>query len=174
MSGETCTSCRKSKNLAKCDVCEGIFCKDCVQFLEPGSFSFRKEVPEILTKSRYCGGCFDTHVGPALEAYQEVMVRAKKVFFFFSTQKASIHMLKRAKEKYRVEKCVDRDETILRLGFLAAEQGYNAVFDGDIVYTKVRDNAGYQRTHWSGTAYGALVDGERLEKHLRLYEGAED
>ncbi|MGK5088513.1 hypothetical protein WDW86_13220 [Bdellovibrionota bacterium FG-2] len=144
-------------------------CKDCVQFLAEDSFSFRKDIPEVLTKTRYCGTCFDTHVAPALELYHEVMERAKAVFFFFITQRAAIHLLERTKDKLRVEKCVDRNETILRLGFLAADQGLNAIIEGEIIHQKVRKN-GYQSTLWSGTGYGARVDAERLEKYLKRDE----
>ena len=74
-------------------------------------------------------------------------------------------MLKRSRDKIEVKACVDRNETILRLGFMAAELGYNAVFDAQVIATQVRDNA-YQTTNWSGVGYPAIVDGERLDRHF--------
>ena len=65
--------------------------------------------------------------------------------------------------------CPDRDETILRLAFQAAKGGFNALVQGDVTSRKVR-NHGYQKSVWSGTAFAADVDEEKLNRNDYLEE----
>jgi hypothetical protein len=91
------------------------------------------------------------------------MERAREVYVFFKTQKRAPLMLKKAKETVRVESCEDRDETILRLAFFAAEQGHNAVVGAEVTAEKIR-NAGYQKSKWSGEGLPATIDREKFER----------
>jgi hypothetical protein len=118
-------------------------------------------IPEILGHSRYCGGCFAEHVEPELSLYEEILERAEKVFVFFKTQKKGIPLLKKERHREFVEACPDRDETILRLAYLSASKGFNAVIDVEVTAKKVRNEA-YQTSIWSGSGIPAQVDSSRI------------
>jgi hypothetical protein len=135
--------------------------------MKEGTFSFRKEVPIDLQHDYYCQGCYASTVEPELESYAATMEAAKGVFFFFDTQKKPIPVLGKGTAPVEVAECVDRNETILRLGFQAAEQGFNAVMGAVVEGSQVR-NHGWQKTAWRGRGMPAQVDAERLEKHLYL------
>jgi hypothetical protein len=132
-------------------MCEGPLCVKCDQFLKEGSFSFYTVVPDELKHTHYCTVCYTTHVEPAFESYNALMEKAKGLYFFF------------------VENCPDRDETILRLAFIAAEQGYSAVIEAEVTSKKVRYE-GWQKMMWSGVATPVFVDIEKLERHEQARE----
>lgn len=118
-----------------------------------------------LKHSYYCASCHADQVEPELESYREILARAKEVFFFFETRKNPIQVMRKSSEAVQVTDCVDRDETILRLGFMAASQGFNAIVDAVVTDEKVR-NHGYQKTRWRGRGWPATVDAARLERHF--------
>lgn len=163
MSNEVCISCRRPKASIDCELCHEPVCKGCTRFLEEGTFSFRRKLPESLSHSRYCDPCFASEVEPALEAYREVMEQARGVYIFFTTQKRQPTILKKSNDSIRVEACDDRDETILRLAFMAVEQGYNAVLQVNVTSEKVR-NEGYQTSRWRGIGIPAQVDAAKVER----------
>ena len=158
-----CYSCRRPKANLSCNVCEEPICKACAQFLEVTRFSFLKAIPEELSHTHYCPNCYDAHVAPALESYNEIMERARKVYFFFTTQKRQIPVFRKSREVLKVDGCEDRNETILRLGFFAAEQGHNAIIEAEVTCKTIR-NSGYQKSEWKGTGIAATVDAEKLER----------
>ena len=168
MSNFECVSCRRPKAAFQCGVCDSDICKSCLVFLEESSFSFFTQVPAELGHSRYCAGCWTAHVEPAQERYQEVMNRARDAYFFFTTQRAQIPVLAKATTKVEIKSCTDRDESVLRLAFLAAEQGHNAVLEAEVVSTKVRDE-GYQKTIWKAKGLPVTVDVERIERRSRQH-----
>ncbi|HAR41684.1 MAG TPA: hypothetical protein DCS07_03505 [Bdellovibrionales bacterium] len=147
-----------------CGLCQEPVCKDCETFIEPSSFSFLKKTPEVLTHTHYCQSCYENSAKAALDAYNETMERAHDIYFFFNTQKRPPPIIKKARLSETVENCGDRDETILRLAFFAAQDGYNAIIEADITSTKVR-NGKHQTTIWRGTGTPAQVDSVKLEKH---------
>ena len=165
-SAEICVSCRSPKAQSECGVCFDALCRSCALFLDEATFSFYAELPDELTHSFYCAACHQQHVEPALERYNELIETARVVFFFFETQKQRIPVLDKAKAEVKVEDCADRDETILRLGFQAAQQGFNAILDAVVSSEKIRKGA-YQTTRWSGKGLPVMVDVDKLEKHLR-------
>jgi hypothetical protein len=57
----------------------------------------------------------------------------------------------------------DRDEAILRLAFLAAEEGFNAILDVNVKSEKVR-NEGWQKMRWSGSGLPVGVDAAKIER----------
>jgi hypothetical protein len=164
-----CVSCRKPQAQHECALCFEPVCKSCEFFLEEGTFAFLQSVHEDLRHSYYCAACYDRTVEPALAAYREKIEEAKQVFFFFDSRKKPIQVLKRAREIIEVTHCLDRDETILRLGFMAAELGFNAIVDAEVKGEKVRDH-GFQKLNWRGKGWPAKVDRERLERHLAQEE----
>jgi hypothetical protein len=167
MEAQTCSDCRKPKASQTCGVCEEAFCKKCSEMVSPGDFSFLSKTPEILTRKIYCHACYDREVLPEKERYDEILARAKMVFVFFKTQRKQIPLIRKSKIPIVVETCDDRDETILRLGFLAAEQNHNAIIEVDVNSKKLR-NEGYQTSTWSGTAFPADVDGNKVERDDQL------
>jgi hypothetical protein len=164
-----CISCRKLKAQLECEACEEAVCKNCSQILAKETFAFLEEVPEALSKALYCNSCFDHVVAPELEQYQETLDRAKQVFVFFTTQRKEIPLIKRSKIVVSVKDLPDRDEAILRLGFQAAKQDYNAITEVTVLATKIR-NGGYQTSSWSGSGIPANVDAEKMDRQDRLNE----
>jgi hypothetical protein len=88
--------------------------------------------------------------------------RARSVFFLDKPRRRPLPILKKSADALSVTGCADREETILRLGFLAAEKGFNAVIRAEVFPKKIR-NAGYQKMEWTGTGFPAVVDEERIE-----------
>ena len=162
MSDLGCVSCRKAKTNFVCEICEGDVCKSCVQVLDAKSFSFLEKIPADLAHRNYCGACYDEKVTPELESYSEIMERAEKIFVFFKTQKKEIPLIKKSKEKYTVVDQFDRDETIMRLAFFAAQSKFNAIIEVDVFSSKLRNGA-YQTSRWQGTGIGADIDGKRQD-----------
>lgn len=139
-----------------CGICQEAVCKQCVQFLEEGSFSFLKQVPDRLNHTTYCGPCFDEKIAPEILAYEQLMDRAKDVAVFFKKQGKETRLIKRLEDPIRVTDCADKDEILLRLAFLAAQGNFNTLVDVEIVAEKVREG-GYQRSKWQAVGVPALT-----------------
>lgn len=163
MSDTACISCRSPKTTQTCGVCEERVCAKCAEFLAKDSFPFLTKPAAELLHTHYCPQCFGNHIEPARESYDAMMEQAKTVFVFFTTQKHRIPVLSKGKEQIRVDANADRDETILRMAFQAAELGCNAIVDTEVVSQKLR-NEGYQTTAWKGVCFPAQVDAEKIEK----------
>jgi hypothetical protein len=166
---QICTSCRRPKANLNCGVCREFFCKGCVEFVEASTFSFLKKIPEILNHHYYCSPCYDEHVSPALASYNEILERARNLYFFTNNQKKPIPIIKRSKEEVRADDCDDRNKTILQLAFRAAELGFNSIIEAEVVSKKVR-NESYQKSSWSGLGVPAQVDAEKLERSAGRYK----
>jgi len=160
----TCQTCRKPKAQHACSLCEADLCKKCVMAPPPGAFKLLKEVPEELAHIHYCQSCFQETVEPALQHYEDTVLLAREVFVFFTTQKARLPILKKAKDRVSIEGGDDRDETTLKLAYLAAEEGFNSIVECEIKCEKKRDADGYQHSVWSGSAFPALIDAVKLER----------
>ncbi len=164
-----CVSCRKpNKATLLCGACEGTVCKNCAQFLENTTFAFEPKLSDELKHTYYCTSCHQEHVSPALSAYEETLQQARDIFIFFTTQKSRLPVKTKATQKIKVENCPDRDETILRIAFQAAQLGYNSVIETEVSSEKVR-NAGWQKSNWKGAGLPANLDRSRLER-MELYE----
>jgi hypothetical protein len=146
-----------------CGLCQSSVCKGCVEVLQAEAFSFMKERPQELIHNHYCSVCYATKVQPAIRSYNEIMKQAKEVFIIDKPRRQPLPILKRSAETLLVEDCLDREETVLRLAFMAAERGFNAVIKAKVVYRKVR-NAGYQKMLWQGTGFPAVLQGDKLAK----------
>lgn len=162
-----CCACRQPRTDFACEACGERTCRKCAEILPEGTFSFLAEVPAALKHSRYCRLCFDREVQPAREAHDEILARAREAFFFFKTQVRPLPIVRRATKALRIEACADRDETILRLGFLACEAGYNGIVDAEITSEKVR-NEGWQTSRWKGVGVPAEIDAERFGRRQRM------
>ncbi|MFO1520072.1 MAG: hypothetical protein U1F57_10480 [bacterium] len=157
-----CSACLQPKARLRCGLCEKSLCKDCALFVDESSFSFLKTVPDELRRNTYCAPCYDGKVAPAKESYSQIMDRAKQVYVFF--KKHHIPLITRSKHPVTVKDCPDRDEALLRLAFLAAEQSFNALLEVNLVSEKIYVS-GYRSLSWSGSAFPAKVRGESIERH---------
>lgn len=160
MNPSECCDCGKAKAQLVCGACEQSVCKSCAHFVEAESFSFLGEVPEILQKGVYCRGCFEKHVAPAQAAYDSVLNRAKDVNVYLKKQSKETRLIRRLEKPVQVTGCPDRDKTLLRLAFLAAQKGYNGLVDVELGFEKVRDHA-YQTCIWFGIGTPVQVDAAR-------------
>jgi len=160
-----CSSCLRkiaSEKNFRCGICESLLCKDCAQFQEESFFSFFKEVPKTLSHPIYCASCYAQEVEKAKGPYLELLEKAKEVYVFF--EKRAVPLIRRSKTKVSVEGCPDRDETLLRLAFFAAEQSFNALVEVELTSEKVF-NHGYQSLMWSGSAHPAQVRAASLDEN---------
>ncbi len=151
-----------SEKSFRCGVCDCLLCKECAQFQEESFFSFLKEIPKALRHSIYCAPCHAREVEGAKQPYLELLEKAKEVYVFFENR--AVPLIRRSKTKVSVENCPDRDETLLRLAFFAAEQSFNALVEVELNSEKVF-NHGYQSLNWSGTAYPAEIRAASLDEN---------
>ena len=156
-----CVNCRKLNATLTCEQCSEPVCKKCVEILPEGTFKLMPTIPEPLSHIRYCGGCYAEQVEPEIAQYEETLENAKRVFVFFKTRKKSLPITGKEKIREIVESCPDRDETILRLAFIAASKGYNAIIEVEALSKKIRNGA-YQTSVWSGSGIPAQVDSSRI------------
>ena len=170
MTETKCSSCKKKDSVYSCGICEESLCKNCSLFLDDKTFSFRDDLPEELKHSHYCQVCYNETVDPAITEYQAQIKEAEQVFIFFATGKRKVPTLKKALRTVEVNNCTDRDETILRLGFIAVRGGYNAVIETELKCVKKRDH-GWHKSMWSGEGRPALVDGPRMQLEYERAEG---
>ena len=89
------------------------------------------------------------------------MRRARKVIVYVKNQGEETRLMRRQARPIKVTDCRDRDETLLRLAFFAADAGFNALLDVSIAARKVR-NEGYQTMRWDGVAIPTTLDPDRL------------
>jgi hypothetical protein len=128
-----------------------------------GAFQLKGDAAPELKQLHYCPRCYSDRIEPELAKYVETLALAREVFVFFVTQRKGIPLLKKAKEPIRVTEQEDRDESILKLAFMAAERGYNAIVETDVKAVKKR-NEGWQHNVWGGTAIPAQVDPAKMER----------
>lgn len=163
MESQTCCVCQKPKASLKCGLCESAVCKYCAQFVEAGQFSFLPALPAYLKHTTFCGPCFDAKITPEIESYNEAMEKARNLPVFLTTASKQTRNFKRTEKPLKVVDCADREETLLRLAFLAVKANFNAIIDVDIISEKVR-NGSYQTTKYSGTAMPTQLNSAKLNR----------
>ncbi len=168
-----CSFCHQAKPTLKnnlhCGVCQKIFCKDCLHFVETSTFSFLKTIPELLTHETYCIPCHEQHFIPAKNEYDQKMEKAKQITLFFKKLAKSSPVLRRAKERVSVTKCPDRSEALMRLAFTAAELSFNSLIEIELTSEK-NVVAGYKNLLWTASAHPADVAATRHEEKMLLAE----
>ncbi len=157
-----CCSCQSSKATLECGLCVEPVCKKCAEFLAEESFAFLPYRAADISHSTYCRLCYDAKIAPQVADYNAMIEKAKEVFVFQKIESKISRLIKRIEEPFVVENSLDRQETLLRLAFLAALGDFNVIVDVDITSQKVR-NGGYQTLHWKGTAIPSNVDPRKLE-----------
>lgn len=86
-----------------------------------------------------------------MDTQQALLEKAKNVDTFDKKQGSETRLIKRVEKPLKVTECDDREETLLRLAFLAAKKGYDTLVDVDIQSQKV-GNKTYKKLVWNGTA----------------------
>lgn len=157
-----CSACLKPKATLMCGLCGCDLCKACAQALNEDDFSFVANVPESLTHSNYCSSCYDEKIQPEVNEYTDTLERAKGILVFTKDQGKETRLIKRKEAMLKTGDCDDYDEAIMRLAFLAASKGHNAIVDVDVNGRKVKDGS-YQTTKFSGTAIPVSVDPRRYD-----------
>jgi hypothetical protein len=158
-----CKTCRKPKAPYICGLCQENLCKSCSQFVND-AFSFLKKVPSDLTHSVYCSQCFDEKVSAPLSDYKEMMERAKNVMMFLKDQSKRTGHIKRREDPLKVEDCEDEDETVLRLAFFAAQEGFNCLLDVQVSHKKIIVGS-HKKTIFSGTAIPVTIDPKAVREY---------
>jgi hypothetical protein len=159
----TCSSCFKPKANYQCPLCHEDVCKSCTQFMEDGSFSFLKKIPEEISHTMYCPRCFDEKVAVPLENYLSTIEKAKEVVVFFKDEGQKTRLFSRKEPIVEVPECLDREETILRLAFFAAEKNFNAIIDVDLSSKKIM-NGSHRYSIWKGSAVPCKLDEKILSR----------
>ncbi len=164
MESKDCSVCRRPKGVFQCGLCAGAVCKKCLVTLEKDSFSFLPKISTDLTHKSYCGPCYDSKVAGELLSYERTMARAKQVFVYGKDQGEETRLMSKNEKPLHVVDCADKDETLLRLAFMAALANFNSLVSVVITSKKVRDE-GYQKTLWSGTGIPTTLDAKKIEKY---------
>lgn len=162
MENTNCVVCQKPKANLDCGICREHVCKKCAQFLDEDSFSFMKVVPAIVKHTVYCGPCYDQNVAPVLAKYEADIEKAKTISIFMTSDSKITSRFSRKEKAIEIKDCPDREEVLLRLGFLAVEAGYNALVDVEINHEKVKPGGKYQYTKWSGKGVPTQVTSSRF------------
>ncbi len=154
MENKSCCACFKPKATLLCGICQENVCKNCAQFLDEESFAFLPNRPAPLKHTTYCPQCFDKDVAGELGRYNDDLEKAKDIAVYDISQGKETRSFKRSDDKFEVKDCPDREETLMRLAFMAVRAGYNSIVDVDITSKKVRQEA-YQTQIYAGKATGA-------------------
>jgi hypothetical protein len=152
----SCSSCFKPKANLECHECHAPICKNCAQFVDDEQFSYDPKMQTLDLTGAYCLSCHEKKIVPVQAAYDELMQRARDVSVFFTDQGKETRLIKRSEDKFTINECADRDETVLRLAFLAAKAGYNGIVDVDLTYSKSREGS-FKIASWSGTGTAAKL-----------------
>jgi len=155
MKKEDCQSCFKNKTAIKCSECEDPTCKSCSYFIDDTVFEFAELLPETVKDKTFCTACYHKVADPVLEQYREYLERAKNVNVYSSIQGTETGLIKRIAKPIVIKDCADREETLMRMAFYAAQKGYDTLVDVDIKSAKVGKGT-YKKLMWAGT--GIPVD----------------
>jgi|GEM_PF-336253 len=159
-----CAVCNGAKARKTCGLCESRVCKKCIETLASDAFVLLPSIPSELGHSTYCVRCYDRHVADPLCRYAELAEKAESVYFVTRDYNGYVHVMARHSERVSVEFCEDRRITILRMAYLAAELGHNAIIDAKVQSFAHNLPGGYQSSKWKASALPATIDGEQLER----------
>lgn len=159
-----CKTCRKPKAPYQCGICLEHLCKSCAEFRDENAFSFLQKVPEKLKHTIYCQNCFDEFVAEPERKYQETMEEAKNVMAFMKNESKKTGHIQRKEDPLKVVDCEDEQETILRLAFQAAQDGFNCLLDIQITTRKIITGS-HKKTVFSGTAIPVKIDPSAIREY---------
>lgn len=156
-----CSICLTAKATLQCKTCSDPLCKKCANVVSEDRMTYLDEkVPApILGGGVFCNACFESVVAPKLNEYDATMEKAKEVFVFFIEESKETRLIRRSEKKFKVEG-EDKDDIVMKLAFLAAKAGFNAVVDISVSGQKHRDGS-YKLMTWTGSGTAAQVDAAR-------------
>jgi hypothetical protein len=147
---KNCCVCQKPKATLECEICKSNVCKNCAQFIDENYFSLATNSHNQLKVGTFCGPCYSENIAQQIDDYNETIEKAKNITIFDITDSKLTRNFKRKEKPFSVQDCADRDEATLKLAFMAAKAGFNALIDVDIKSKKVRTGT-YQTTIFSGS-----------------------
>jgi uncharacterized protein YbjQ (UPF0145 family) len=121
------------------------------------------KIPDVLRQGNVCPACFDQQVRPHQLRMEELLEKAKDVYFLTKAYPGYVRVIQKHTKRVSIDDCDDRRETIVRLAFFAAELGCNAIIEAEVDSKKVSMGK-YQSSRWFGSAMPAKIDGEQLER----------
>lgn len=71
--------------------------------------------------------------------------------------------MSRKEAPIKIDNCDDREETLLRLAFVAAQKNFDGLVDVELASKKVRDGS-YQTHKWSGSAVPTHIESKKLNR----------
>jgi len=159
-----CCMCSSPKAPKTCGICGSAVCKKCMETLKSDAFVLLPKVPDELNHPTYCGRCYDAIVAEPMAKYLAIAEKAEAVYFVTRDYNGYVHVIDRHPVRVSVEICEDRRVTILRMAYMAAELGYNAIIDAQVRSFSNNLGGGYQSAKWKGSAVPAKIDGTQLER----------
>lgn len=151
MEKKSCSVCLTKPTPLQCDMCHEPSCKICSIYVDEDSFELFDHLPDSIRGKMFCPSCFNANVDSVLSDYQEALERAKDIDVFDITQGTETRLIKRIEKPIKVVDCKDREETLMRLAFQAAQRGCNTLVDTKLTSKKVQDGK-WKKYIWSGTA----------------------
>ncbi|MEK6556119.1 MAG: hypothetical protein AABZ31_12815 [Bdellovibrionota bacterium] len=104
-----------------------------------------------------------------LDAYTEQAEKARDVFIYYKAQSKENRFIHRKEKPIKVKDGQDRDETLMRLAFIAARMNFNCIVDVELTSTK-QINGGYQKAIWQAVGIPVNVDPKRIQAQLKVTE----
>ncbi len=169
MSESKCYICAKTKNLMECECCHSSVCKSCAEILPEDAFSFADTQTDLLTKKIFCNPCFNQEIQEPLNAYNEILDKAKDVNIYFDHQGKETRLMKRKEKSISIPDCADKEEILMRLAFKAAEKGFNTVLDVKVVGEKIRMGT-YQTTKYKATGVPTQLEERLIVKDRSIWQ----
>lgn len=163
--GSSCCSCLKSNASFVCVGCNDNVCKKCAEFVTIENFLCLTEMPEGLTSGSYCPSCYETKAQAVLQEHNEMLDAAREVHVFFrgQGQERRSLFLRKNEAPIKVTDCLDADDVVLRLAFMAAKNNFNTIIDVEADSEKIHDGS-YTILKWHGTAIPCRGDLHRLNR----------
>ncbi len=162
-----CGVCLTAKSIKTCGLCQVHVCKKCLETPAGDAFLYLKKIPVELNHTCYCIHCWDAKVVPALADYELMAEKARNVYFLTEDYRGYVRVLRKHTKRVDIEDCDDRREIILKMAYMAAELGFNAIIQSRVESASVYINS-YHSSRWKASALPAIIDGEQLERSSLL------
>lgn len=107
-------------------------------------------LPKELQYKGLCANCYHNEASDIIATYNEILERAKSVNVYDMKQTHETYKMNRHEKAVSVSECNDREETLLRLAFLAAQRGFNTLVDVSLQSKKLSQGGTYKKLVWSG------------------------
>ena len=99
--------------------------------------------------------CYNQGVGEKLHFYSETLAKAKNVDIFSKSQSKESRNIKRVESPIQVHECLDQEEALMKLAFIAAEKGFRTLVDVELRSKKVGAGKAYKKLIWLGSGIPA-------------------